>query len=83
MAKQTAEAETRTQVPAETFVKTYRDSSTLQEVADKLGIKYASVLSRRKSLAEKGVKFKDMPRAASSRIDVAALNAISEAKAEE
>lgn len=65
---------------AEVFVRTYNESSSIAEVAAKLGCTANNVHQRRHQLAQKGVKFKafDSQRGG-ARLDIEALQAVAEA----
>lgn len=68
-------ATTKKKISAEDFVKVWQASSTTTEVAEKLKLAYATVITRSNQLRKIGVKIKAMPRKPhTSPIDVGALN---------
>jgi hypothetical protein len=78
MATKKGQGKTDYSVSPEEFIRVWQTSSSAQEVADKLKMPKPIVLARASNYRKTGVKIKNMPRGATRRLDVAALNKLIE-----
>ena len=70
----------RKNVPADKFVEEYmvshRNGETYQQLANRLGVKKATVMLRRSNLVKSGVPMPALARPSGNRLDIAKLQAI-------
>jgi transcription elongation factor Elf1 len=74
MVKKAARGKTDYNVDAETFIRTWQQAQSAQEVADKLNMPKDIVHARASTYRNAGIRLKKMPRHSNKALDVEALN---------